>query len=223
MDVVIKIPLAVNTKLFCSCQEGCCPICLGMAGAMPLLNKEALKKTVIAANELQCKFTMASFFRVCSTACGKVGYLRSMMPAPFGVNGLQGKIKRLYLEEEPIISDDRICAGKALICIALDALDLHLASHVYSVLRDKKIVCGKPFFSFYDDEKQVVIIPKDPYALPQKVPECPDHLTKGFLTPEGFTDASLYPTEPELDACFVLIDPYNAKQVLSGNDIIKHS
>ena len=64
-DVVIglevHVQLATNTKLFCrcSCKYGAaantqtCPVCLGMPGSLPVMNREAFQlgmKTAIALN-----------------------------------------------------------------------------------------------------------------------------------------------------------------------------
>ncbi len=53
----------LQSKLFCSCKanyrefeinENICPICMGLPGSLPLLNKEAVKKATIIAMALNC-------------------------------------------------------------------------------------------------------------------------------------------------------------------------
>ncbi|MEM4047338.1 MAG: Asp-tRNA(Asn)/Glu-tRNA(Gln) amidotransferase GatCAB subunit B, partial [Metallosphaera sp.] len=49
---------SLKTKLFCSCpadyinldpNTDVCPVCLGLPGAIPVLNKEALRKALMVA------------------------------------------------------------------------------------------------------------------------------------------------------------------------------
>ncbi len=70
----IEIHLHVNTgsKMFCSCStEGIyndapnthvCPVCLGMPGALPVPNKEAVEKTHLLGIALGCKINRVSIF-----------------------------------------------------------------------------------------------------------------------------------------------------------------
>ncbi len=69
MDVVIGLEVHVqlnklNTKLFCSCplnyhgdepNTHVCPVCLGLPGAMPVINKEAVKSAIKVALALNAK------------------------------------------------------------------------------------------------------------------------------------------------------------------------
>jgi aspartyl-tRNA(Asn)/glutamyl-tRNA(Gln) amidotransferase subunit B len=51
-----------NTKMFCACRTSfgdspnthTCPVCLGLPGALPVLNREAIKKTMLAGMMLGC-------------------------------------------------------------------------------------------------------------------------------------------------------------------------
>ena len=50
----VHVQLKTRTKMFCACpvhEEGepntaVCPVCLGLPGAMPVMNREAIRKTV---------------------------------------------------------------------------------------------------------------------------------------------------------------------------------
>ncbi|MFA6860258.1 MAG: Asp-tRNA(Asn)/Glu-tRNA(Gln) amidotransferase subunit GatB [Clostridia bacterium] len=52
----IHVELKTNTKVFCSCKNqfgslpntNCCPVCTGMPGALPVLNKSAVEKAIKA-------------------------------------------------------------------------------------------------------------------------------------------------------------------------------
>lgn len=69
----LEIHLELNTKskFFCSCQRGedfsrpnsnICPICLGHPGVLPVLNKEAIRKTLILGLALGGELAQASWF-----------------------------------------------------------------------------------------------------------------------------------------------------------------
>lgn len=64
------VELKTNTKLFCSCENlstrgkgpntRCCPVCLGMSGTLPSLNKKAVEFAIIAGIALGCKINQRS-------------------------------------------------------------------------------------------------------------------------------------------------------------------
>lgn len=211
MDVVVKMPLTLKTKLFCSCSDGFCPVCRGMAGALPLLNREAVNKIVLAAHLLDCRLNMASFFRVCGMAENKTGYIRSMRNAPFGI-GTDGIIKHLYLEESAVVHEGELCAGEGLICISFSIADKELIQNVITKFTDNEITDGRAFFCFTDDKSELTVLPKDACSIPDAIPSS-EGMSRGFLTPDGFIGASDYPTEPDIDSSLVLIDPYSAKKI----------
>ncbi len=73
-DVVIgletHIELNTQTKVFCACENSfggepnshCCPICIGLPGVLPELNKEAVKKTVLMGLATNCDITKEFYF-----------------------------------------------------------------------------------------------------------------------------------------------------------------
>ena len=73
-DVVIglevHVELKTRSKLFCGCQTSfgsqpntqCCPVCLGLPGSLPVLNRRALELAIIASLALNCTVAMHSRF-----------------------------------------------------------------------------------------------------------------------------------------------------------------
>ena len=67
----VHVQLKTRTKMFCACpahREGdepnshTCPVCLGLPGALPTINKEAIRKTVQAGLMLGSKISLVSAF-----------------------------------------------------------------------------------------------------------------------------------------------------------------
>jgi len=58
----VHVQLATNTKIFCACPAGfgappntnVCPVCLGLPGALPVLNRSAVEMAIKAAMALNC-------------------------------------------------------------------------------------------------------------------------------------------------------------------------
>jgi len=66
----VHAQLLTRTKIFCSCKNefgappntNVCPVCLGMPGSLPVLNKRAVEYAVKAALALNCKINRYSVF-----------------------------------------------------------------------------------------------------------------------------------------------------------------
>jgi aspartyl-tRNA(Asn)/glutamyl-tRNA(Gln) amidotransferase subunit B len=66
----VHVQLATRTKIFCSCPTGfgaapntnVCPVCLGLPGALPVLNRRAVEMAVQAALALNCEVRESSIF-----------------------------------------------------------------------------------------------------------------------------------------------------------------
>lgn len=64
------VQLKTNTKMFCGCllKTGCepntnvCPVCLGYPGALPVMNREAVKLTVMSGMMLGCEINRHATF-----------------------------------------------------------------------------------------------------------------------------------------------------------------
>src|SRR5437870_1935999 len=66
----VHVQLLTATKIFCSCSTrfgdppntNVCPVCLGMPGALPVLNRKAVEFAVLAAMALNCRVHETSIF-----------------------------------------------------------------------------------------------------------------------------------------------------------------
>jgi aspartyl-tRNA(Asn)/glutamyl-tRNA(Gln) amidotransferase subunit B len=66
----VHIQLLTNTKIFCGCSTkfgappntNVCPVCLGMPGSLPVLNRRAVEFAVLAAQALNCQVRETSIF-----------------------------------------------------------------------------------------------------------------------------------------------------------------
>src|SRR5271169_1883976 len=66
----IHVQLATATKIFCGCPTGfgappnshVCPVCLGLPGALPVLNRASVEMAVRAALALGCTVRRESIF-----------------------------------------------------------------------------------------------------------------------------------------------------------------
>jgi aspartyl-tRNA(Asn)/glutamyl-tRNA(Gln) amidotransferase subunit B len=66
----VHVQLLTATKIFCSCSTrfgappntNVCPVCLGMPGALPVLNKKVVEFATLAAMALNCRINETSIF-----------------------------------------------------------------------------------------------------------------------------------------------------------------
>ncbi len=66
----IHVELKTDSKMFCGCSttfgsepnSHCCPVCLGLPGSLPVVNRRALEKGIKAALALNCKVEKNSRF-----------------------------------------------------------------------------------------------------------------------------------------------------------------
>src|SRR3989442_8360628 len=66
----VHVQLLTVTKIFCSCSTrfgdppntNVCPVCLGLPGALPVLNRKAVEFAVLAALALGCRVNETSIF-----------------------------------------------------------------------------------------------------------------------------------------------------------------
>src|SRR5580704_11721655 len=66
----VHVQLLTATKIFCSCStrfgappnSNVCPVCLGMPGALPVLNQKVVEFATLAAMALNCRINQTSIF-----------------------------------------------------------------------------------------------------------------------------------------------------------------
>lgn len=112
----VHCQLKTKTKLFCSClcqfgsppNTNVCPVCLGLPGCLPILNKRAVELAVIASIALNCKINEVSVFARKNYFYPDLpkAYQISQYDQPLAVDGeidVFGKkigITRIHLEED---------------------------------------------------------------------------------------------------------------------------
>src|SRR6266850_5941416 len=66
----VHVQLLTKTKAFCGCSTKfgaspntqCCPVCLGLPGALPVLNARAVEYAIMAAQAINCEIRETSIF-----------------------------------------------------------------------------------------------------------------------------------------------------------------
>ena len=121
----VHVQLLTATKIFCSCSThfgdppntNVCPVCLGLPGALPVLNRKAVEFATLAAMALNCRINETSIFARKNYFYPDLpkGYQVSQFDKPLAEHGVveikingahkQIGVTRLHLEED---------AGKSL-------------------------------------------------------------------------------------------------------------
>jgi len=112
----IHVQLDTKTKMFCSCpvEFGAepntlvCPVCLGLPGSLPVVNKKAVEYAIRASLALNCKVHEFSVFARKNYFYPDLpkGYQISQYEKPLAtdgwieINGKKVRIRRLHLEED---------------------------------------------------------------------------------------------------------------------------
>ncbi len=119
-DIVIGLEvhseLKTNSKVFCSCKNqfgqepntNCCPVCVGLPGALPVLNKKAVELVIKAGLTMDCEINDIAVFERKNYFYPDLAkaYQISQLVKPICVGGhidLENKtvrLNRIHLEED---------------------------------------------------------------------------------------------------------------------------
>jgi len=121
----VHVQLATNTKIFCGCPTGfgaapnsnVCPVCLGLPGALPVLNRQAVELAIEASLALNCTVNSKSIFARKNYFYPDLpkGYQISQFDQPLAEHGfvevsVRGETKRIGVTRVHMEDD----AGKSL-------------------------------------------------------------------------------------------------------------
>ncbi|MBE6598683.1 MAG: Asp-tRNA(Asn)/Glu-tRNA(Gln) amidotransferase subunit GatB [Ruminococcaceae bacterium] len=116
----VHAELKTETKVFCACSAAfggepntqCCPVCMGMPGALPMLNEKAVEYAVRAGLAFVCRIAEVSWFDRKNYFYPDLpkGYQITQAQSPFCVGGevqLRGlgyeksvRLRQIHLEED---------------------------------------------------------------------------------------------------------------------------
>ncbi|WQX93352.1 Asp-tRNA(Asn)/Glu-tRNA(Gln) amidotransferase subunit GatB [Helicobacter pylori] len=95
----VHVQLNTKTKIFCSCStsfgeipnSNTCPVCLGLPGALPVLNKEVVKKAIQLGTAIEARINQHSLF-------ARKNYFYPDLPKAYQISQF----------EVPIVSDGKL-------------------------------------------------------------------------------------------------------------------
>src|SRR6202140_1842580 len=121
----VHVQLLTASKIFCSCSThfgdppntNVCPVCLGLPGALPVLNRKAVEFATLAAMALNCRINGTSIFARKNYFYPDLpkGYQISQYDKPLAEHGsieikVNGNTKKIGIPRVPLEED----AGKSL-------------------------------------------------------------------------------------------------------------
>ena len=165
----VHAQLSTNSKLFCGCStlfgappnHNTCPVCLGLPGALPVLNERAVELAALAALALHCKVSTVSVFARKNYFYPDLpkGYQISQFDQPLSRNGYipiaasgstrNIRIHRLHMEEDAGKLLHEESAGASLVDLNRSGVplieivsepDLRSSDEAYAYLEELKAI-----------------------------------------------------------------------------------
>ncbi|HHX59013.1 MAG TPA: Asp-tRNA(Asn)/Glu-tRNA(Gln) amidotransferase subunit GatB, partial [Candidatus Moranbacteria bacterium] len=125
VGIEVHAELSTKSKIFCSCENKfggepntrCCPVCLGLPGALPVLSREAVRLCIIAGFAMNCEISE-------TVKMARKNYFYPDLPKGYQItqdetplckngfiklsNGRKIRIERIHIEEDAgkLIHDD---------------------------------------------------------------------------------------------------------------------
>jgi len=166
----VHVQLKTRTKMFCGCATGygaapntlVCPVCLGYPGAMPVMNREAIRLTVVSGLMLGCeiahwsKFDRKSYFYPDMPK----NYQISQYDKPLCLGGAvtidlpdgsekQVGLTRIHLEED---------VGKNTHFGSSSGVDFNRAGHpLMEIVTEPDIASPEEAYAFLQSLKQILL------------------------------------------------------------------
>lgn len=173
----IHIEPNTNSKMFCSCPQNhfgakpntqTCPICLGLPGALPIANKEAINKIIKLGRALGSEISKVSRFYRKHYFYPDLpkSFQTSQLDTPFCVGGslLGNRINHIHLEEDAgklvheVVDGEKVSlidfnrSGCALIEMVTEP-DFHDTESVLSFVKELQLIARYIDISNADMEK----------------------------------------------------------------------
>ena len=123
----VHVQLKTQSKMFCSCRADyqaaevnsrVCPVCLGLPGALPVINRKAVECTIMTGLALNCRIPRHSKFDRKNYPYPDLmkGYQISQYDMPLAVDG--------YLEIEPLVESGAVTSKSGPIRIGITRVHL---------------------------------------------------------------------------------------------------
>jgi len=121
IGIEVHVQLLTHTKMFCGCSSDyalaspnthVCPVCLGMPGTLPVINRQAVEHTIMTAMALHCTVADASKFDRKNYPYPDLpkGYQISQYDMPLSRNGwleveADGQVRKIGIERVHLEED----------------------------------------------------------------------------------------------------------------------